>query len=47
MPKYFKYFESFNAPERPSIPFREIPAIIKDVVRNDADKSVKETYDEE
>lgn len=47
MPKYFKYFESFNAPERPAIPFREIPAIVKDVLRNDAEKSVKETYDED
>lgn len=46
MPKYFKYFESFNAPERPAIPFREIPAIVKDVLRNDAEKSVKETYNE-
>lgn len=47
MPKYFKYFESFNAPERPAIPFREIPAIVKDVLRNDAEKSVKETYNED
>ena len=47
MPKYFKYFESFNAPERPAIPFREIPAIVKDVLRNDAEKSVRETYNED
>lgn len=47
MPKYFKYFESFNAPERPAIPFREIPAIVKDVLRNDAEKSVQETYNED
>lgn len=47
MPKYFKYFESFNAPERPAIPFREIPAIVKDVLRNDAEMSVKETYSED
>lgn len=47
MPKYFKYFESFNAPERPAIPFREIPAIVKDIVRNDAEKSVADTYEDE
>lgn len=47
MPKYFKYFESFNAPERPYIPFREIPAIVKDLVNNDAEKSIKETYKDE
>ena len=46
MPKYFKYFESFNAPERPAIPFREIPALIQDIARNDAEKSVRETYND-
>lgn len=45
MPKYFKYFESFNAPERPSIPFREIPAIVRDIARNNAEKSIRDTYE--
>lgn len=45
MPRYFKYFESFNAPVRPSLPFREIPALVKDVLRNDAEKSVADTYE--
>lgn len=45
MPKYFKYFESFNAPVRPSIPFREIPAIVRDIARNNAEKSIRDTYE--
>lgn len=47
MPKYFKYFESFNAPERPSIPFREIPAIVRDIARNNAEKSIRDTYEDD
>lgn len=32
MPKYFKYFDSFSAPERQPIPFNEIPKLFdKDV----------------
>lgn len=47
MPKYFKYFESFNAPERPSIPFREIPALVRDLARNNPEKSIRDTYEDD
>ena len=47
MPKYFKYFESFNAPERPSIPFREIPALVRDIARNNPEKSIRDTYEDD
>ena len=47
MPKYFKYFESFKAPERPALPFREIPALIRDIARNDAEKSVRDSYEDD
>lgn len=30
LPKYFKYFDSFAAPERPSLPFNEIVADLTD-----------------
>lgn len=47
MPKYFKYFESFKAPERPALPFREIPALIRDIARNDAEKSIRDSYEDD
>ena len=47
MPKYFKYFLSFNAPERPSIPFREIPKVIKDVKRNSVRASLRDLASDE
>lgn len=46
MPKYFKYFLSFNAPERPSIPFREIPKVVKDVKRNSVRASLRDLAQE-
>ena len=30
LPKYFKYFDSFAAPERPPLPFTEIAADLTD-----------------
>jgi len=30
LPKYFKYFDSFAAPERPPLPFNEIVADLTD-----------------
>ena len=46
MPKYFKYFLSFNAPERPAIPFREIPKVVKDVKRNSVRASLRDLAQE-
>lgn len=46
MPKYFKYFLSFNAPERPAIPFREIPKVVKDVKRNSVRASFRDLTQE-
>lgn len=40
MPKYFKYFESFNAPERPFLSFREIPKVIKSLKERDPEKAI-------
>lgn len=31
MPRYFKYFESFNPPERPSLPFSEVLDGVRDL----------------
>lgn len=33
MPAYFKYFDSFSAPERPPVPFREIPKQVRSLFR--------------
>ena len=41
MPKYFKYFESFKAPERPQIDFRLIPGTIKKIKEKNPEKALR------
>lgn len=40
LPKYFKYFDSFAAPERPALPFKEVVSDISDIT----DTSVKRVF---
>lgn len=46
MPKYFKYFESFKAPDRPAIKFREIPAIVASIKEKNPEKALEASEDE-
>lgn len=46
MPKYFKYFESFKAPERPFLNFREIPKTINKLKQKNPIKSLKLDFED-
>lgn len=41
MPKYFKYFQSFSAPARDPISFKQIAGDLKDLKRNNVMESLK------
>ena len=41
MPKYFKYFQSFSAPPREPISFKQIAGDLKDLKRNNVMESIK------
>lgn len=47
MPRYFKYFKSFEAPKRPFLVFKEIPQEIKKIKEKDPKKALKWEEDDE
>lgn len=47
MPKYFKYFESFKAPERPFLKFREIPKTLNKIKQKNPIKALKLDFEDD
>lgn len=41
MPRYFKYFDSFEAPKRPPLPFREIGEAVSELEAKSVKKALK------